>query len=71
VTVLADEDRRTLLEALEGLREEDRLVIAYRYFAELSEAEMAQAMGVPRGTVKSRLSRALERLRASLPGEER
>jgi RNA polymerase sigma factor (sigma-70 family) len=45
------------------LREEDRLVIAYRYFMQLSEAEMADALGVARGTVKSRLSRAIARLR--------
>ena len=46
-----------------ALREEDRLVLALRWFAELGEAEMAAALRVPRGTVKSRLSRALERLR--------
>ena len=44
----------------------DRLVIAYRYWFDLSEAEMADALGCPRGTVKSRLSRALGRLRATL-----
>ena len=38
------------------------MVIAYRYFFDLSEAEMADALGVARGTVKSRLSRALARL---------
>jgi RNA polymerase sigma-70 factor (ECF subfamily) len=53
------------------LREEDRLVIAYRYFLELSEAEMAEALGVARGTVKSRLSRALGRLREIAGGEVR
>jgi RNA polymerase sigma-70 factor (ECF subfamily) len=52
-----------VLAALRRLREDDRLVIAYRYFFELSEAEMAEALGVARGTVKSRLSRALGRLR--------
>ena len=45
------------------------LVIACRYFLELSEEETAAALGVPRGTVKSRLSRALDRLRAAM-GEE-
>jgi DNA-directed RNA polymerase specialized sigma24 family protein len=48
------------------LRIEDRLVIAYRYWFDLGEAEMAEALGVARGTVKSRLSRALGRLRAVL-----
>jgi RNA polymerase sigma factor (sigma-70 family) len=63
---LAAETRATLLDAVNQLREDDRLVIAYRYFFELSEAEMAAALGVPRGTVKSRLSRALGRLRGLL-----
>jgi RNA polymerase sigma-70 factor (ECF subfamily) len=63
------ETREALLAALETLREEDRLVIAYRYLLELSEAETAAALGVRPGTVKSRLSRALGRLRAALPAE--
>lgn len=66
--VLALEDRRALLAAIEALREDDRLVLAYRYFLDLSEADMAQALGVARGTVKSRLSRALARLREVLDG---
>ena len=64
--VLAGEDRRALLGALSTLRQEDRLVIAYRYFLDLPEAETAAALGWPRGTVKSRLSRALGRLRETL-----
>ncbi|HET7235744.1 MAG TPA: RNA polymerase sigma factor [Actinomycetota bacterium] len=63
---LAREDRERLLGALERLSERDRSVIAYRYLLELSEAETAEALGVRPGTVKSRLSRALERLRATL-----
>lgn len=64
---IADETRDLLLSAMEALPERDRLVIGYRYFLDLSEAETARALGVRPGTVKSRLSRALERLRASLP----
>jgi len=63
---LAGERRTTLLRALDQLREEDRLVIAYRYLLALSEAEMADALDCPRGTVKSRLARALTRLRDGL-----
>jgi RNA polymerase sigma-70 factor, ECF subfamily len=58
-----------VLEALARLREHDRLPIIYRYFLEFSEAEIADALRVPRGTVKSRLSRALVRLRHELGGE--
>jgi DNA-directed RNA polymerase specialized sigma24 family protein len=41
-------------------------VIACRYFLELSEAETAATLGWRKGTVKSRLSRALGRLQAEL-----
>jgi RNA polymerase sigma factor (sigma-70 family) len=64
--VLAAEQRSTLLRALDGLRDEDRLAIGYRYFFDLSEAEMVEALGWRRGTVKSRLSRALGRYRRRL-----
>jgi RNA polymerase sigma-70 factor (ECF subfamily) len=65
-SAVAEEQRRALLEAVNGLREEDRQAITYRYFLDLSEAEMADALGCARGTVKSRLSRALARLREQL-----
>ena len=64
--VLAQERREALLGALALLREEDREVISCRYFLELTEAETAAALDVPAGTVKSRLSRALLRLRRAL-----
>jgi len=64
--VLAGEDRARLLAAVNRLRDDDREVIAARYFLDLSEAETAETLGVPRGTVKSRLSRALGRLRIEL-----
>ncbi len=67
-SALARERRELVLGALRQMREEDRLVIAYRYFFDLSEVEMAEALGVARGTVKSRLSRANARLRAVMEG---
>jgi RNA polymerase sigma-70 factor (ECF subfamily) len=67
--LLAGERRATLLAGLERLAERDRTVIACRYLLELSEAETAAALGVRPGTVKSRLSRALERLRAEVGGD--
>jgi RNA polymerase sigma factor (sigma-70 family) len=63
---LRQEERMLLVDALNGLREEDRLVVGYRYLVGLSEAETAQALGVPKGTVKSRLSRSLGRLREAM-----
>lgn len=65
-TVVSRERRAELLGAVEGLREEDREVISLRYFLELSEAEAASVMGCARGTVKSRLSRAVGRLREKM-----
>ena len=41
-------------------------MIAYRYLFEMTEAETADALGVRPGTVKSRLSRAMVRLRTEL-----
>jgi RNA polymerase sigma-70 factor (ECF subfamily) len=64
--VLATERQATLLAALARLRDEDREIIAARYLLDLSEAEAAETLRLPRGTVKSRLSRALGRLRAAL-----
>ena len=64
--VLVDERRRWLLGGVNALRDQDREVIAARFFLELSEAETAEVLGLPRGTVKSRLSRALGRLRERL-----
>jgi RNA polymerase sigma-70 factor (ECF subfamily) len=60
--VSADE-RRRLLEAVNSLADPGRLVLSCRFLLELSEEETAAALGVRRGTVKSRTSRALERLK--------
>ena len=60
-------DRRVeLLAALRGLPEPHRLVVTCRYLLDLDESETATVLGWPRGTVKSRLHRALGRLRAEL-----
>jgi RNA polymerase sigma factor (sigma-70 family) len=67
--LLRRERRERLLEAVEALGEKHRDAIACRYLLGLSEAETAAALGIRSGTVKSRLARALARLRENL-GEE-
>lgn len=72
----ADSDSRlTVLAALDRLPLAQRQVLVLRYYAGLSEAEIAATLGVSPGTVKSRASRALAALRGSdlrvLVSEER
>lgn len=62
--VVADEQRRQLLEAVEALPERFRMVVACRYLLGMSEADTARMLGIPSGTVKSRTARGLERLRS-------
>jgi RNA polymerase sigma-70 factor (ECF subfamily) len=64
--LLAGEDRTRLLDAVNELPEDARLVVSCRYLLELSEEETAVALGVRIGTVKSRTARALDRLREAL-----
>jgi RNA polymerase sigma factor (sigma-70 family) len=58
-----------LLAAINAMPDRDRLVLTCRYFLDLSETETAQVLAWPRGSVKSRLSRALVKLRRALPSE--
>lgn len=55
-----------LLTAVNGLPDRLRVVVTCRYLLDLDEAETATTLGLPRGTVKSRLHRGLARLRAEL-----
>src|SRR6266545_1417008 len=59
----AAEDRRALLRALDALPDEQRQAVACRYLLQLSVDETSAALAIPPGTVKSRLARALDRLR--------
>ena len=59
-------DRQEIRQALAGLSPDHRQVVVLRYFADLTVPQLAQAIGVREGTVKSRLSRALGRLRDQL-----
>jgi RNA polymerase sigma-70 factor (ECF subfamily) len=58
-----NDDAAVLYQAINRLSAHDQEVIYLRYFLELPVEETAQALGVAPGTVKSRLARALERLR--------
>jgi len=61
---------RAVLAAVRSLRGGEREVVVCRWFLGLSEAETAEALGIPRGTAKSRASRALGRLRTALAATE-
>jgi RNA polymerase sigma factor (sigma-70 family) len=64
---VAADDRARLLAAVDALPDRDRQVLTCRYFLDLTEAETAEVLSWPRGSVKSRLSRAIGKLRRSLP----
>jgi RNA polymerase sigma factor (sigma-70 family) len=67
---VVDQERSdSLVSQINSLSEQDRMVIYCRYALDLSEAETAAVLGCPHGTVKSRLHRALARLRERLAGE--
>ncbi len=60
------DDRDTLWAALARLSPQQRVVVVLRIVEDLSEHQTATLLGIPVGTVKSRLSRALAVLRATL-----
>lgn len=62
-------ERAAVVTAMNRLDGGTRLVIALRYFEQLTEHEMGDVLACPIGTVKSRLSRALGRLRVELAKE--
>jgi len=67
--VVGSDDARTLWQAVRRLGRNDQEVIYLRYFLDLPVAEAAEALAVAPGTVKSRLHRALEHLRAVVDRE--
>jgi RNA polymerase sigma-70 factor (ECF subfamily) len=68
-STLSRERRAELLAALRRLPVPQQQVIACRFFLELDERETATALGLPAGTVKSRLYRALRRLERELSSD--
>lgn len=64
-------DRDEMERALSGLNDDQRTAVVLHYYLGLSHPEIAEATGQPIGTVKSRLSRALDYLRAELAAAAR
>lgn len=58
-----EEENRWFMEKMKKLKKEDREIIELKYFQGLSEKEIAKAMDIKEGTVKSRLYRAKEKLK--------
>jgi RNA polymerase sigma-70 factor (sigma-E family) len=55
-------ERTTMSQSLDALSDDHRAVLVLRFYADLSEQQTAAALGIPAGTVKSRVSRALAQL---------
>ena len=62
-SAMAHVEHEAMLRALEELSEKQREVLILRYYSELSEAEIADALGISRGAVKTHAHRGLARLR--------
>ena len=62
-------ERDALWRRLQALTPKQRAAIVLRFYEDLSEEQTAEAMGIPRGSVKSLVSRGLEALRAQTEGE--
>jgi len=64
-------DRVDVLDEMRVLSPQQRAVLVLRYFDDLTEADVAAALGISVGTVKSHARDALKRLRLQQPGEDR
>lgn len=64
-------ERDALIQALRGLQRRQREVIVLRYFADLTEAQVAQTLGISIGSVKAYGSRGLDALRVRMGGPVR
>ena len=64
-------DRDQLERGFRRLSVEQRAVVVLRHYLDLAPAQVADALGIPVGTVHSRLSRAIATLRAALDADDR
>ena len=69
--VLLAEEHRTVLRAVRSLPQRQQEILALRYWSNLTEAEIAQSLGISRGAVKSQASRAIDKLETIMKGSER
>jgi RNA polymerase sigma-70 factor (ECF subfamily) len=69
--VMQDEERQRMMAAIDSLGEKHRLVVVLRYYGGFSNEEIAEALSIPSGTVRSRLHVARKRLRKLLEEEEK
>jgi RNA polymerase sigma-70 factor, ECF subfamily len=67
---ISQEDKLTVQKAVQKLPEDLRAVIVLTYYHDLPQKEIADIMGIPAGTVKSRLFRALRKLKKDLGVDE-
>lgn len=67
-SILVADQHAEVLAAVRALPPRQREVLVLRYWSELSEAEIAEALGISTGTVKSSASRGLDALERSLGG---
>ena len=65
------EDHRVIVAVLRTLPDRQREAVVLRYYADLSEADTAAAMGISRGAVKSHTARGVAALRRHLDDGER
>jgi RNA polymerase sigma-70 factor (ECF subfamily) len=68
--LIHEENHHVLREALAELSPEQREAVILRYFSDLTVPEIAAATSIPEGTIKSRLSRALDRLYTVIGGSD-
>jgi RNA polymerase sigma-70 factor (ECF subfamily) len=71
VDATAIDDRLVLDDAFERLTPDHQVALALRFYEDLTVDQIAQRVGVPKGTVKSRIHFAIERMRTALGGEGR
>lgn len=70
VSLALDEKWREMRHVMDGLPAEQREVIVMAYYHGLSQSEIAEMLGWPLGTVKTRLRLGMQKLRDALTGEQ-